>query len=78
MTTTLSARPKSDTPLRDLLMLLGPEETASLVGDPTPEDLAATAAFRAKLATMSDNQVREQWGINSNDLIRDLRELFAD
>jgi hypothetical protein len=78
MTTTLSAtRPIATSDLSYLIRLIGPEETAKLMGPPTPEDLAATAAFAKRLAAMTDDEVRTQWGIYDASLISDIRKLFA-
>ena len=78
MTTTLSAtRPIATNDLHYLIELLGPEETAKLMAPPTPEDLAASDAFAERLAAMTDDQVRTQWGIHDASLISNIRKLFS-
>jgi hypothetical protein len=76
MTTTLSATRTTSYPIRDLILLIGPEETVKLLRPPTDEDRAQMEAFRRRVAEMSDDDIRSAWGIRDNDLIQDIRDLF--
>lgn len=62
---TTPANTPSSRPLRDLMVLVGPEALDELAGDPTPEDLALVAAVAARIRVddLDDAQLAAVLGI---------------